>query len=497
MASYPDELDGQAMPSHAPDNRNNSIENNSLPYEDILDVIDKDWAELQHQTSLYQSSEHTGDELLHDSSSPLHEPTPLTNNETDDKQAMDPFGLFSKIYRDWDELQQKLSSYQSNELTDVGLFHNSSSPSHEPTSLTYNETDDMQAMARPDIHSDAMPSHTGSNSLESMRPQPNNVFTQDSPNQNTFGIGLDENRSADINNWPEFDHMIDDEVHEYCKKVEKEIAQDFEHCQQQQQNKRKRSVEDIDDEDDEDGEDGEDVSNEQGELQGGPMSRPNKKAKVAKDGHGKPSMNSLLTISLKNSLNGPPAPQNGVQKNGPVAIAVAPPQMANQVPRAKPKTSAKVYRPIPRPFFDKDSLVDTQGWPVPGFKLRNNISWDFYKNAPAEEKELYAAPPGKLREDLPPLEHPQFGIREWFTNSLKWNDGPQTQAEAEDCLIEAGNTAQWEFKLWAEGLWHNQYQLDSKRCKNAWRTEKTRRDKIVAQRAAAAAAAAAAQNQQD
>ncbi|CAG8954858.1 hypothetical protein HYFRA_00008544 [Hymenoscyphus fraxineus] len=444
MASYQDELDGQAMPSQVSNNGNSIIENDPMPYDDILgfysklDKVDEDWAEFQRQLSLYQSIEHTGDELLHSSSNPLPEKTPHT----------------------------------------------------------FSDTDDMQAMARPDIHSDAMPSHTGSNSLESMRPQPNNVFTQDPPNQNTFGIGLDENRSADIDNWPEFDHMIDDEVHEYCKKVEKEIAQDLEHRQQQQQNKRKRSVQDIDDED------GEDVSNEQEELQEGPMSRSNKKAKVAKDGNGKPSMNSLLTIPSKQSLNGPPAPQKGVQKNVPVANAVAPSQMANQVPQAKPKTSAKVYRPIPRPYFDNDSLVDTQGWPVPGFKLRNNISWEFYKNAPAEQKELYAAPPGKLREDLPPLEHPQFGIREWFTNKLKWNDGPRTQAEAEDCLIEAGNTAQWEFKLWAEGLWHNQYQLDSKRCRNAWRTEKTRRAKIVAQRAAAAAAAAAAavivdQDQQD
>lgn len=69
-----------------------------------------------------------------------------------------------------------------------------------------------------------------------------------------------------------------------------------------------------------------------------------------------------------------------------------------------------------------------------------------------------------------------------LTDILIISGVPITQANCEHYLAIMGNDMQWEFKVVAEGHWDKQYKLDECNCKNAWRTEKTRREKIIMER---------------
>lgn len=93
-----------------------------------------------------------------------------------------------------------------------------------------------------------------------------------------------------------------------------------------------------------------------------------------------------------------------------------------------------------------------------------------------EDKAQFAPPPGGLRRDLPPPDHPEWGIVKYLIVVKKFPPSTTTD-EGIEFLQKAGNEEQWKFKAWAECESQFAYQKNVHDYKNSHRREKARRIK--------------------
>ncbi|CAG8954859.1 hypothetical protein HYFRA_00008545 [Hymenoscyphus fraxineus] len=130
---------------------------------------------------------------------------------------------------------------------------------------------------------------------------------------------------------------------------------------------------------------------------------------------------------------------------------------------------------------DDEAFTHRDGRPTEKYKAEQKskrMRWVLgaFEAADGNDSSVHAAPPGGIRQDLPPFTHHRYGLMRWLLDRRS----PLVPATATllDCvqfIRDAGNEMQWKFKNWAEGQAWITYQQDSRAWQNAHRREKARK----------------------